>query len=58
MNKKFYTPQDVADLLGVSYATALKWIRYESGIPYIKVGRSYRVKVEVFDKFTSTEDKQ
>ena len=54
MNKEFYTPKDIAELLGIGYATALQWIKYDSGIPYIKVGRTYRVKVDVFDKFTST----
>ena len=56
MNKQFYSPSDVADLLGVSYATALFWLKY-SGISYVKVGRTYRVKAEVFEKFTSTEHK-
>ena len=57
MNKKFYTPQEIADMLEVNYSTALRWIKYDSGIPYVKVGRSYRIKVEVFDKFTSTAPK-
>lgn len=57
MNKQFYSPSDVADLLGVSYATALQWIKYDSKIPYVKVGRSYRIRVDVFEKFTSTEHK-
>ena len=55
MDKEFYTPSDIAERLGVSYATALQWIKYDSKIPYIKIGRTYRVKVEVFDKFTSSE---
>lgn len=55
MNKGFYTPKEIAALLGVSYATVLHWLKYDSGIPYVKVGRSYRVKVEVFDKFTSSK---
>ena len=42
--------------IGVSYATALFWLKY-SGISYVKVGRTYRVKAEVFEKFTSTEHK-
>lgn len=52
MEKNFYNPAEVADILNVSYATALDWIKH-SGIPYIKVGRSYRVSTQVFDKFTS-----
>ena len=57
MDKQFYTPAEVADLLGVNYATALRWIKYDSKIPYVKVGRSYRIRVDVFEKFTSTEHK-
>lgn len=57
MKKEFYTPAEVAELLGVTYATALRWIKYDSGIPFVKIGRSYRIRVDVFDKFTSTEHK-
>lgn len=53
MERKFYTPKEISNLLGVSYSTALQWIKYDSGIPYVKVGRSYRIKADVFDKFTS-----
>lgn len=49
---KFYSPADVADLLNVSYATALSWIKY-SGVPYIKVGRTYRVNIQAFNDFTT-----
>ena len=42
MTPKMLTPRDVADILKVSYETALAFIRY-SGIDYIKVGRQYRV---------------
>lgn len=39
------TPCDVAEILGVSYATALAFIKY-SGIDCIKIGRQYRVSEE------------
>lgn len=47
---KLLTPRDVAEILGVSYETALAFIRY-SGIDYVKIGRQYRVsetKLEAF----------
>lgn len=52
--KNFYSPSDIADMLDVSYATALEWVKH-SGIPYIKVGRNYRVNIKVFDSFTAAE---
>lgn len=36
------TPKEVADILKVSYESALSFIRY-SGIEYLKIGRQYRV---------------
>ena len=39
---KMLTPQEVADILQVSYETALAFIRY-SGVDYIKLERQYRV---------------
>ena len=37
------TPAEVAELLKVSYDTALNFIK-KSGLPYTKVGRQYRIK--------------
>lgn len=42
MTPKMLTPREIADVLQVSYESALAFIRY-SGIDYIKIGRSYRV---------------
>ena len=44
------TPHDVADILGVSYATALAFIKF-SGVDYIQIGRQYRVTEEKFSAF-------
>jgi excisionase family DNA binding protein len=44
------TPHDVADILKVSYETALEFIKY-SGIDYIKVGRQYRVSKDKLTAF-------
>ena len=39
---RMLTVRDVAEVLQVSYESALAFIRY-SGVDYIKVGRQYRV---------------
>ena len=39
---KMLSPREVADILQVSYESALAFIRY-SGIDYLKIGRQYRV---------------
>ncbi len=44
---KLLTPHEIADILKVSYPTALDFVKY-SGIDYIRVGNQYRV---VEDKF-------
>ena len=49
---KMLSPRDVAEVLGVSYETALAFIRY-SGIDYLKVGRQYRVSEEKIAAFLS-----
>lgn len=46
----FYTVQEIAEILKVSYEKALDVIKY-SGVPYIKVGRQYRVSQRSFNKF-------
>ena len=49
---KMLTPYDIAELLQVSYDTALEFIK-NSGIQYIKVGKQYRVSEKVFHTFIS-----
>lgn len=44
------TPHDVADILKVSYETALEFIKY-SGIDYVKVGRQYRISKDKLAAF-------
>ena len=46
----FLTPQDIADILKISYDSALAWIK-QSGIDYLKVGRQYRVSAEKLQTF-------
>lgn len=42
---KMLTPAEVAEILNVAYATALNFVKY-SGVPYVKIGRQYRVNEE------------
>lgn len=49
---KMLTPQEIADILGISYEAALAFIK-NSGIDYIRVGRQYRVSEDKFRAFLS-----
>ena len=44
------TPNEVADILKISYETALAFIKY-SGIDYVRVGRQYRVNSDKLTAF-------
>lgn len=44
------TPQEIADILKISYEKALEFVKY-SGVPYIKVGRQYRVDSSALNTF-------
>ena len=46
------TPREVANILKVSYDTALSFIKY-SGIDYIVIGRQYRVYEDKLREFLS-----
>lgn len=43
MEDKFFTPQEVAKMLKVSYMTILRWI-ISGKLKANKVGRQYRIK--------------
>lgn len=47
---KMLTPKEVAEILQVSYDSALAFIKY-SGVDYIMVGRQYRVSQKKFEAF-------
>ncbi len=47
---KMLTPYDVAEALQVSYDTVLSLIK-KGDIPYIKIGRQYRVTEEAMKSF-------
>jgi excisionase family DNA binding protein len=55
MVKRFYTPQEVASLLGVSPTTVMSRI-HEGALPAVRVSqRIYRIPVPAFERFVSTE---
>ena len=49
------SPAEVADCLGISYDTALHMIKY-SGLPYVKIGRQYRVSEAVIQDLVNQTD--
>ena len=49
---KYLTPHEIADILQISYDKALEFVKY-SGIPYIKIGRQYRVEETAFKALLS-----
>ena len=51
-DKKFYNAKDLTKIMGICYAKALAFIKY-SGIPYIKINRTYLVEKTVFARFVS-----
>lgn len=44
------SPRDIAEILNVSYETALAFVRY-SGIEYVQIGRQYRVAANKLEAF-------
>lgn len=49
---EYLTPKEVAEILKVSYETALAVIKY-GGIEYLQIGRQYRVSKKKFHDFFS-----
>ena len=50
MEDKFYTIQEIADILKVNYMTVYRWIRAGKLEAY-KVEKQYRIKESDFQKF-------
>jgi len=46
------TPHEVAELLKISYEKALSFVKY-SGVPYVKIGKQYRVSEIALTNFLS-----
>ena len=55
MLMRLLSPADVAEYLSISYDTALSMIKY-SGIPYLKIGRQYRVNEAVLCNMINQDD--
>ena len=49
---KLLTPKEVAEILQVSYDSALAFVKY-SGVDYLQVGRQYRVSEDKLRAFLS-----
>lgn len=49
------SPAEVAEKLNVSYDTALRLIK-SGGIPYLKVGRQYRINESVINNLVNQTD--
>ena len=57
MEDKYYTIQEVADLLKVTYLTVYRWIR--SGIlESVRAGKQYRIKKSHLDEYLCRKNKQ
>lgn len=56
-NQNFLTPNEISEILKVSYPTALAFVKY-SGIDYIKIGNQYRVSEEKFNAYIQKKGKQ
>lgn len=52
---KIMTAHDIAELLHITYPTALSFIKF-SGVRYLKVGKSYRVLDSDLMEFLQTTD--
>jgi excisionase family DNA binding protein len=50
MEDKYYTIQEVADMLKVAYLTVYRWIQ-ASKLVAVKAGKQYRIKKSELDKF-------
>ena len=56
MVPKMLTPRDVAEILGISYESALAFIKY-SEIDCLEIGRTYRVAEEKLTAFLMQKGK-
>jgi excisionase family DNA binding protein len=56
MEDKYYTPQEIAELLKVAYMTVYRWIRAGKLQAY-QVQKQYRIREADFNKFMETNKK-
>jgi len=53
--KKLLRPEEVAELLGVSRRTIVRWLK-EGRLKGVRVGRLWRVREEDLDAFLSSDN--
>ena len=53
INLKFLSPKDISKILNICYEDALSLVKY-SGLPYVKIGRLYRVKYDEFERLLAS----
>ena len=54
MNQKLLTEDEVADMLGISPRTLQYWRQQRINIPFVKVGKQVRYRVEKVEAFMNT----
>lgn len=52
VNEKFYTVQEVADLLQIHWQSVLNYIKNDK-LKALKLGKGYRISQEALDEFIS-----
>ena len=55
MSFEVLSPHEIAKILKISYEKALDFVKY-SGIPYMKIGRVYRVTKDNFEAFMNSSE--
>ena len=56
MEEKYYTPQEIAELLKISYMTVYRWIRAGKLEAY-QVQKQYRIREADFNSFMKANKK-
>lgn len=54
--EKFYTIEQVAEMLQVVYLTVYRWIQ-DGKLKAVKASKQYRIRQSDLDKFLETKDK-
>lgn len=49
-NEKYYTLEEIAEILRVAYMTVYRWVR-SGKLKAVKAGKQYRVRSTELDKF-------
>lgn len=52
--RMYYTPKEVAAMLGFDYWTILRWMK-SGKLEAVKIGKGYRISKESLEKLTAGE---